>query len=183
MVTELLPELRKFSIGEYYRLAEMGVIGPSERVELIDGQIISMAPIGEKHRTIVDTLNYVFVDNRRQGYQISIDQPIVIEDFNEPQPDVTLYKNGIRNRHPNPDDIYLVIEVADTTLEYDSGVKLRAYEKGGIKEYWIIDVGKKAVNIYKFPPQEHHYARELHTRGAIAPQAFPNVTVNLEDLF
>ena len=109
--------------------------------------------------------------------------PIRIENFNEPQPDVALYKRGLENRHPIPEDIYLIIEVADTTLDYDSGDKLRAYEKGGIKEYWIIDVGKKAVNIYKLPPQGHIYARESYTYGVIAPQAFPDVIVDLEDIF
>jgi Uma2 family endonuclease len=183
MVTELQPALRKFSIAEYYKLAEMGVLGPSERVELLDGQIIRMAPIGEKHRTIIDALTYVFVDKPKKRYKVSIDQPIRIEKFNEPQPDLVLFKSGVKNRHPVPKDIYLVIEVADTTLDYDSGVKLRAYEKGGIPEYWIIDVRKKAVNIYKFPANERNYARESHTHGVIAPQAFPDVTVDLSELF
>ena len=129
MVTVLQPELRKFSIAEYYRLAEAGVLAPSERVELLNGQIIRMAPIGETHRTIVDKLNYIFVDKPKKRYQVSINQPIRIENFNEPQPDVVLYKRGVENRHPTPEDIYLVIEVADATLDYDSGVKLRAYEK------------------------------------------------------
>jgi Uma2 family endonuclease len=183
MVSVLQPELRKFSIAEYYKLAETGVLAPSERVELLNGQIIRMAPIGEKHRTIVDKLNYIFVDKPKKRYQVSIDQPIRIENFNEPQPDVVLYKRGVENKHPTPEDIYLVIEVADATLSYDSDDKLRAYERGGIKEYWIIDVGKKAVNIYKLPPQEHNYARESHTYGVIAPQAFPDVTVDLKDIF
>jgi Uma2 family endonuclease len=183
MVAVLQPEVRKFSVAEYYRLAETGVLLPSERVELLNGQIIRMAPIGEKHRTIVDKLNYVLVDKPRKRYQVSIDQPIRIEDFNEPQPDVVLYKRGVENRHPTPEDIYLVIEVADTTLDYDSGDKLRAYEKGGIREYWIFDLGQKTVNIYKLPPQKHIYTREAKTRGFIAPQAFPDVTVDLADIF
>jgi len=77
----------------------------------------------------------------------------------------------------------LVIEVADTTLDYDSGDKLRVYEKAGIPEYWVIDVGKKAVHIYRLPAQEHDYARESHMHGVIAPQSFPDVTVDLEDIF
>jgi len=183
MVAVLQPEVRKFSIAEYYRLAETGVLLPFERVELLNGQIIRMAPIGEKHRTIVDKLNYIFVDKPRKRYQVSIDQPIRIAEFNEPQPDVVLYKRGVENRHPTPEDIYLVIEVADTTLDYDSGDKLRAYEKGGIREYWIFDIRRKAVNIYNLPPQKHIYTREAHTRGVIAPQAFPDVTVDLADIF
>jgi len=183
MATVLQPELRKFSIAEYYKLAETGVLAPSERVELLNGQIIRMAPIGETHRTIVDKLNYIFVDKPKKRYQVSIDQPIRIENFNEPQPDVVLYKRGVENRHPTPEDIYLVIEVADITLDYDSGVKLRAYEKGCITEYWIIDVAKKAVTIYKLAAQKRKYTPETHTDGVIAPQAFPDVTVVLEDIF
>ena len=183
MVTVLEPELRKFSIDEYYKLAETGILAPSERVELLNGQIIRMAPIGETHRTIVDKLNYIFVDKPRKRYQVSIDQPIRIENFNEPQPDVVLFKSEVENRHPTPEDIHLVIEVADTTLDYDSGVKLRTYEKGGVKEYWIIDVGKKAVNIYKLPPKKGKYTLETHAHGVIASQAFPDVTVALEDIF
>jgi hypothetical protein len=102
MVAVLQPEVRKFSIAEYYRLAETGVLLPSERVELLNGQIIRMAPIGEKHRTIVDKLNYIFVDKPRKRYLVSIDQPIRIEDFNEPQPDVFSTKGGSRTgiQHP-----------------------------------------------------------------------------------
>jgi len=183
MVTVLQPELRKFTIAEYYKLAETGILAPSERVELLNGQIICMAPIGENHRTIVDNLTYIFVDKPKNRYRVSIDQPIRIENFDEPQPDVVLYKRGVRNKHPTPKDIYLVIEVADTTLDYDLGDKLRAYEKGGIKEYWVVDIGKKAVHIYRLPAQEHHYALESHMHGVIAPLAFPDVTVDLEGIF
>jgi Uma2 family endonuclease len=183
MVTVLQPERRKFSIAEYYKLAETGILAPTERVELLNGQIIRMAPIGEKHRTIVDELNYIFVDARKNRYRVSIDQPVRIENFDEPQPDLTLYKTDVKNRHPTPEDIYLVIEVADTTLEYDLGDKLRAYEKGGIKEYWVIDVGKKAVHIHRLPPQEHNYTRESRMHGVIAPLAFPDVTVDPKDIF
>jgi Uma2 family endonuclease len=183
MITILQPELRKFSIAEYYRLAETGVLGPSERVELLNGQIIRMAPIGERHRTIVDKLTYSFVDKPKKRYQVSIDQPIRIENFNEPQPDVVLYRRGVENRHPTPEDIYLVIEVADASLDYDSGDKMRAYEKGGIKEYWVFDVGHQVVKIYKLLSQKHNYTQESHAHGVIAPQAFPDVTIDLAEIF
>ena len=166
MVTALQPELRKFSIAEYYKLAETGVLALSERVELLNGQIIRIAPIGEKHRTIVDKLNYIFVDKPKKRYQVSIDLLIRSRTLTNPSQTSFSIRGGSRNRHPTPEDIYLVIEVADTTLDYDSGDKLRAYEKGGIEEYWIIDVAKKAVNIYKLPPQKRNYApRNSHIRS------------------
>ena len=114
---------------------------------------------------------------------LELKQGILRSDTSRALESFTGPKRGVENKHPTPEDIYLVIEVADATLNYDSDDKLRAYERGGIKEYWIIDVGKKAVNIYKLPPREHNYARESHTYGVIAPQAFPDVTVDLEDIF
>jgi Uma2 family endonuclease len=183
MATVLEPEVRKFTIAEYYRLAETGILAPSERVELLDGKIIRMAPIGPRHATIVDKLTGILVLGEKGRYRTGPGRPIRISNFNEPQPDLVLYKREIENRHPTSAEIYLTIEVADTTLDYDSGEKMRAYEQGGIKEYWIIDVAKKAVNIYHLSAQGHKYMSESRTHGVIAPQAFPDVTVHLTDLF
>ena len=102
MVTALQPELRKFSIAEYYKLGEMGVLAPSERVELLNGQIIRMAPIGEKHRTIVDKLNYIFVDKPKKRYQVSIDQPIRIGTSTNPNPTSFFTKRGSRINIQHP---------------------------------------------------------------------------------
>lgn len=181
METLLEPEVRKFSVDEYYRLAEAGILSPSERVELLNGQLIRMAPIGTRHRTIVDRLNEILIDQRKNRYRVSIDQPIRIEHFNEPQPDVVLYDRAVRNKHPTPEDIYLVIEVAETTLGYDSDEKLRAYEQGGIDEYWIVDLAKKAVQICQL--EAGHYQVATRNRGSICPQAFPDVTVDIDELF
>ena len=107
-----------------------------------------MAPIGDKHQNLVDTLSEILGDQRKDRYRVRVGGPIRIEDFNEPQPDIVLYKRGVK-KHPTPGEIYLVVEVSDTTLAYDSGDKLRAYEQGGIKEYWIVDLVRKAVHIHR----------------------------------
>jgi Uma2 family endonuclease len=181
METLLEPEIRKFSVDEYYRLAEAGILSPSERVELLNGLIIRMPPIGTRHRTVVDRLNEILTDQRKNRYRVSIDQPIRIEPFNEPQPDVVLYDRAVKNKHPSPEDIYRVIEVAETTLGYDSGEKLRAYEQGGVNEYWIIDLAKKAVQICHL--EAGHYQVVTRNRGGISPRAFPDVIVDFDDLF
>ena len=106
--------------------------------------------------------------------------PIRIEHFNEPQPDIVLYKRGVR-KHPTPTDIYLVVEVSDTTLAYDSGDKLRAYEEGGIEEYWIVDLVRKAVHIHRLKEDRYNVITEMH--GKISPQHFPDVVVGLNELF
>src|SRR4051794_31963236 len=116
LVEQAEPQLRRFTIAEYYRMAEAGILTPKERVELLNGQIIHMAPIGERHECIVDTLNGIFGDKRKGRYLIRVNGPIRIPNFNEPQPDITIYKRGVQ-KHPSPEEIHLVIEVSDTSLE------------------------------------------------------------------
>src|SRR5580704_5372038 len=114
-VLQLQPEeqtLRKLTIAEYHKLVEAGVLHPKERVELLDGLLVQMAPIGPRHQSIVDQLTEEF--------------RIPIPDFNEPQPDMVLFKRGVPSeRHPSPNEIYLVVEVSETTLKQDEGKKLR----------------------------------------------------------
>jgi Uma2 family endonuclease len=149
LLTEAIkPAARKFSVGEYHRMAETGILRPKERVELIDGQILCMAPIGDSHQDSVDTLSEMLGDQRNNRYRVRAGGPIRIEHFNEPQPDIVLYERGVK-KHPTPGEIYLVVEVSETTLAYDSGDKLRAYEQGGIREYWIVDLVLKAVHIHR----------------------------------
>jgi Uma2 family endonuclease len=171
---------RKFSVDEYYRMAEAGILGPKERVELLDGQILCMAPIGDKHQNLVDTLSEILGDQRKDRYRVRVGGPIRIEDFNEPQPDIVLYKRGVK-KHPKPGEIHLVVEVSDTTLAYDSGDKLRAYEQGGIKEYWILDLGRKTVHIHRLKVDRYQVTTQRH--GKISPEDFPDVTVDLSELF
>ena len=175
------PEVRKLSVSEYYRMAEAGIIKPSERVELLNGQVIQMAPIGPRHATIVDKLIEIFVEKRKGRYRVRSGGPIRIPDYNEPQPDIVLYKTKLKEKHPEPADIYLVVEVSDTTLAIDSGDKLRAYEQGGIKEYWIVDISKKAVRIYTL--KAGSYGLGTKKQGTVSPHGFSDVTVDIGRLF
>jgi Uma2 family endonuclease len=106
--------------------------------------------------------------------------PFRIERFNEPQPDIVLYKRGVK-KHPMPGDIYLVVEVSDTTFAYDSGDKLRTYEQGKIKEYCIVDLVRKAAHIHRL--KEGHYQVTIRRHGKISPEDFPDVAVDLDQLF
>ncbi len=171
---------RRFSVDEYYRMAEAGILRPKEPVELLDGQILCMSPIGDNHQNLVDTLSEILGDQRKNRYRVRAGGPIRIEPFNEPQPDIVLYKRGVK-KHPTPGEIHLVIEVSDTTLGYDSGDKLRVYEQGGIKEYWILDLVRKAVHIHRLIGER--YQVRIQTRGKIFPMDFPDVTVDLDELF
>jgi Uma2 family endonuclease len=133
--------LRKLTISEYYKLAEVGVLRPKERDELLDGLLVQMAPIGPRHQSIVDQLNEEFSAQNRGRYKVSPGRPIPIPDFNEPQPDMVLFKKGVpTERHPTANEIYLVVAVSETTLKQDEGKKLLAYQGAGIPAYWIFDV-------------------------------------------
>ena len=185
-VLQLQPEeqtLRKLTIAEYHKLVEAGVLHPKERVELLDGLLVQMAPIGPRHQSIVDKLTEEFSAQNKGRYKVSPGRPIPIPDFNEPQPDMVLFKRGVpTERHPSPNEIYLVVEVSETTLRQDEGKKLLAYQDAGIPEYWIVDVAAKAVRIHRLN-QAKTYSEETHSKDMIALQAFPDVTIDLGNLF
>jgi Uma2 family endonuclease len=175
------PQVRKLTIADYYAMAEAGIIRPSERVELLNGRIIQMAPTGPRHQTIVDKLTEILVAQAKGRYRVRVDGPIRIPHFSEPEPDLVLYRRDLENKHPEPSDIYLAIEVSDTTLATDSGEKLQAYQEGRIKEYWIIDVANKAVRIHVL--KEGRYVLRTKSRGTVSPQDFPDVRVQINALF
>jgi len=175
--------IRRLTISEYHKLAEVGVLRPKERVELLDGLLVQMAPIGPRHQSIVDRLTEEFSAQNKGRYKVSPGRPIPIPDFNEAQPDMVLFKRSVpTERHPSPNEIYLVVEVSETTLKQDEGKKLLAYQGAGIPEYWIVDVAGKIVRIHRLT-QAKSYSEESHAKGMIALQSFPDVTIDLGNFF
>src|ERR1700757_2742867 len=104
MATEIAT--RRFNVREFHKLAEVGILGEDDRVELLDGQIMVMAPICENHRTIVDSLAELFTDRRKSRYRVASQNPILIDDEDEPQPDLVLYDRAAIGRHPSPRDVF-----------------------------------------------------------------------------
>ena len=180
---EPMLSLRRLTIEEYHRLGEAGILHPNDRIELIDGLLVQMAPIGPEHQFIVEELIEIFTKQKRGRFKVGPGRPIPVADFNEPQPDMVLFKTdaGTRTRHTSPQEVYLVIEVSDTTVRYDSGKKLLAYENARIPEYWIVDVPAGAVRVFRLT--EGKYEETRYTEGSVTVQAFPDVMVRLEDLF
>jgi Uma2 family endonuclease len=176
--------LRKLTVGEYHKLGEAGILHPNDRVELIDGLLVQMAPIGPEHQFILEKLNDAFSEQKRGRYKVGPGRPIPIADFDEPQPDMVLFKTDtvVRKQHISPQEIYLVIEVSDTTLKFDSGEKRRAYERAGIPEYWIVDIPAKTVRAFRLN-RGARYEETRYQEGSIAVQAIPDVIVDLAELF
>ena len=131
----------RFSVKEYYRMAETGVLRPNARVELLNGEITDMSPIGPFHGGLVKRLSRIFNLKAKGRWIVSTQDPLHLDDHSEPEPDVMLLKpapDDYTSRHPQANDVFLLIEVSDSTLEYDRTEKLSAYGRAGVAEVWIV---------------------------------------------
>jgi Uma2 family endonuclease len=182
----LVPTQHRFSVMDYHRLAESGVLSPAARVELLDGRIIDMLPIGPFHAGLVKRLSRLFSLKAKVRWTVAIKDPVQLDDFSEPEPDLMLLKpaaDDYTNRHPRPKDVFLLIEVADLTLEYDREIKLPAYGRAGIAEVWIVNLVYATIEIYREPHATGYASMIVLRSGEVAkPQAFPDVSVNVEEL-
>lgn len=154
---------RLFSVAEYQKMAEVGIL-PERGIELINGEIIEMSPIGSKHAKTVKKLNKLIGVLMGDQAIISIQDPIIASNHSEPEPDVAILKNRAdfyENELPHSEDVLLIIEVADTSFYYDSTVKLPLYASSGIPECWIIDLGKKEIHCYWEPKGDAYRFSEL----------------------
>ena len=153
-----LPRWR-FTVDDFHRMGEVGILDEDDRVELIDGEIIAMSPIGLRHRQIVNNLNRLLVLQAAGRYTVSVQNSFVLSEYGEPQPDIVLDRiDAPRDRIPTPIDIYLVVEVSDTTLAYDLNVKLPRYARAGVAEVWVVDVGHDTVERFTAPKEDGTYA-------------------------
>lgn len=144
------PTRLKLSIDQYYRMAEAGVLAPQARVELIDGAIYEMAPLGSLHAALVDQLHRVLLLRLHPRAIVGCQRPVQLSEFSEPVPDITLIRpreDGYRARHPNASDVLLLIEVADTSLRFDSKIKRTLYAEHGVREYWTVDAKARTIEV------------------------------------
>ena len=176
----------RFNVKEYYRMAETGVLRPDARVELLDGRIIDMSPIGPFHGGLVKRLSRFFNLQAKGRWIVSTQDPIRLDDRSQPEPDVMLLKpaaDDYTSRHPQPDDVFLLIEVADTTLEYDREEKLPAYGRAGVAEVWIINLQDETIEVYREPHFAGYGSKTVLNAGEkIAPLAFPDAVVDVGEL-
>lgn len=176
----------RFSVQDYYRMAETGVLKPDARVELLNGEIIDMSPIGPLHGGVTNYLNDVFSKASRGRWLTTVQNPVRLDEHSEPQPDLMLLKPAAdyyRNRHPRPEDVLLLIEVSDATLKFDREAKLPAYGRAGIGEVWIVNLTDRTVEVYREPHFTGYDSKSvLRTGEEAAPGVFPDLKINVEDL-
>ncbi len=176
----------RFSVDAYYDMARTGILRQDDRVELIDGEIVDMPPIGPEHAGSVRDLDELFASRFNDVAQVSVQSPIRLDPYNEPQPDLALLRrrpDSYRSGHPRPGDVVLLIEVADSTLATDRAVKMPLYAGFGIAETWIVDLRHDVVLIHREPsPGGYRVTRTAQRGEQVAPIAFPDREIAVDDL-
>jgi Uma2 family endonuclease len=179
-------ERRRFTVDEYERMGEIGVFGEDDRLELIEGEILAMSPPKSPHASAVSRANHAFVTACGSRAIVRIQDPIRLNRFTQPQPDVVLVRPRIdfyRSAHPQPADILLVMEISDTTLRYDRRVKMPLYARNGIVEYWLVNLRAGTVTCHALPGEDGYARVTTHVRGeTMAPDALPECRVRVDDL-
>jgi Uma2 family endonuclease len=172
---------------DYYRMGEVGILGNNDRVELLEGQLIDMSPIGPRHAIVTGNLNALLFTACAGRAWLRCQDPVVLDDGSEPQPDIALVQRpwrGYPHTHPGPDDIFLLIEVADTSLDFDRKVKLELYAWAGIREVWIVDLTTDLVLVHR-GPSGGGYGSVVQVKGpaVLGVEALPGVTIPVAEVF
>lgn len=174
---------RRFTIEEYHRLEQAGILSEDERVELLDGEIVEMSPIGSKHGGCVNWLAEVFFSRLQGRAIVTVQNPITLGQHSEPQPDLAILRpraDYYRGAHPVPAEVLLVIEIADTTGERDRRIKIPLYAKGGIPEVWLVVLKDSLVERYQAPaPDRYRSVERRFPNDTIAPEAFPDLKLSV----
>ena len=181
------PRKRLFTRKEYHAMGKAGILGHHERVELLEGEIIVMSPIGNRHAFCVDRLNYEFAAlNISRRTIVRVQNPAATSPTSEPEPDIMLmaYKDDrYESGHPSPQDILLLVEVADSSLRYDTNVKLRHYALSGVSETWIADLRNAQIVSHTEPSPEGYLVSRIYRLGdTISPTAFPDLQIAVSDI-
>lgn len=148
------PRRHRVTVDAFHRMGEAGVFGPSQRVELIDGEVFDMSPIGALHAALVDALVRYFGRQASEAVVVRCQNPLRLDELNEPEPDIAILRprsDRYTTSHPGPGDVLLVIEVADTSLAHDLGVKVPLYARHGIPETWVIDAVTRHTRMFRRP--------------------------------
>jgi hypothetical protein len=176
----------RFTVHQYHRMADVGILSPDCRVELIDGEIFEMSPIAPWRAGVVNWLNHRFATALGGRAVVHVQNPTTLDLRSEPQPDLMLLRpraDFYRTTHPTPADALLLVEVADTSLDHDRARKLPLYARTGVPEVWIVNREADGVEVFRGPVADGY--REHHHRGrgdSVSPAAFPDLDVSVNDL-
>ena len=177
---------RRFSVKEYYLMAEAGILSPRDRVELIDGEIVQMAAIGSYHAACVDTLTRLFIETLGRRVIVRVQNPVRLSEYSEPEPDVALLRpraDFYRDAHPRAGDVMLIVEVSHSTVEYDRDVKTPLYAEAGIPELWLVNLDEDFIDGLSDPDGAGYRTARRYVRGErIAPALLPDAALEVSEI-
>ncbi len=176
----------KFTTEQYHQMGESGILTPCDRVELIEGEIVQMSPMGSRHAGCINRLNQLLSASLASQAIVSVQTPVSLSDYSEPQPDFAILKprqDFYVEEHPRPQDVLVLVEVSDSTIDYDRTEKAPLYARSGIQELWIVDLNALAIEVYRSPsPDGYQDVRVLQKGQSLAFQAFPDAVFTVEQL-
>lgn len=178
---------RRFTVAEYHRMGETGILDEDDRVELLDGEIVEMTPIGPRHASVVDRTTRLFSRLVGERAMIRIQNPIDLAVLSsEPQPDVALLTPRVdfyATAHPRPEDVLLVVEVMDASAERDRRLKLPLYARAVIREVWLVDLGAERLEVHRQPEPDGYRQVHLLRRGESATiEALPDLAIRVDEI-
>ena len=175
-----------FTADEYNRMAEAGILGPEDHVELIDGEIIQMSPIGVRHVGFVSRANDLFITTFKGKVVVGVQCPIQLTNYTEPEPDISLLKwrkDYYQGKRAEAEDALLVVEVSDTTLRYDREIKVPLYAAAGVPEVWIEDINGDQLLVFRDPAGNNYTTTLTLRRGdSVSVLAFPETIFKVDDI-
>jgi len=180
------PARRLFTVAEYYQMGCAGILAGDERVELIEGDVVEMPSIGVGHASVVNRISQRFSAAFGESVLMTVQNPLHLNERSEPVPDVMLVRprpDFYATHHPEPHDVLLLVEVSDTTLTYDTKVKLPLYARHGVPEVWIADISSVLVRVYSGPTPTGYRVAEVKRKGErLNPTAFPDHSFLVDDI-
>ena len=177
---------RPITVAEYDKMIEIGLFKEDERVELLNGEIIEIMPKGTKHTSATSRINRFLIKLFDEKAIVRVQDPIVLDNFSEPEPDIVLAKwneNEYLDKHPTPEDIYLVMEISDTTLAYDRDDKSLAYARAGIGQYLLLNTSEQTIEDYREPAKDGYDFKKTHRIGdKFSLVAFPEIEIKVDEI-
>jgi hypothetical protein len=184
MAVQLLK--RRFTVADYHRMAAAGILSEDDRVELIEGEIVAMSPIGSRHAACVMRLTELLSPQVVGRAHVNVQNPIRLGEHSEPQPDLALLRRRqdfYASSHPGPEDVLLIIEVADQSAAVDREVKVPLYARFGVPEVWLVDLVSERVEVYREPGAGGYAQKLTLARGeVVSPKAFSELRLAVADV-
>ena len=177
---------RRFTVHEYHQMGHVGILDEDDRLELLEGEIVEMAPIGSRHQAVVDRLNRLFSNRVGDAAVVRVQGPVRLGEETEPQPDLLLLaprSDFYASAHPGPEHVLLLVEVSDSSTEYDREMKLPLYARYGIAEVWLVGLEAGAIEVYRAPTGEGYQEVSQSGRNQrVSPVVFPQIDLAVNEI-